>query len=73
MLSKAGVPQVVREAVAKLLDLEFDLAKDGAPGIVALILLASAFVGTYRSIYSSPIVSLRNPCPTIPLPPPRCR
>merc|ERR1719498_1215574 len=52
-LEGVGVPEPLTGMLARLLDLEFTLAEDGAPGIVALLLLALAAVGIYSALKSA--------------------
>jgi len=49
-LRNFGVPAPLTKVLAEALDFEFDLADDGAPGVVALLLVAIALVAVFASV-----------------------
>eukprot|EP00873_Tetraselmis_striata_P039088 jgi/Tetstr1/459352/TSEL_004746.t1 len=65
-LRNFGVPAPLTKVLAEALDFEFDLADDGAPGVVALLLVAIALVAIFASVRrrskaSTNLPPLQNP------------
>lgn len=65
-LRSVGVPGPLTKLLAEALDFEFDLADDGAPGVVALILVAVALVAFFSSVSQRAQASPRH-CPSRPV------